>query len=183
MYSCRRYLFYFVIVTDYLTPSLSLQNIDILCGNNDTSDFATSATLRKLLSDAAVIERTRNCHEYFHGGVAPIPAAAGASSTANFNLAFAVSVYHQAALLELLLASVALPGGAFCIHVDAKVADETVSKAVRGLVRCYREESEKARRGLSFLINFLCETVREAVALKKLLRQNLLFSKLKCDLS
>jgi len=92
-----------------------------------TCRIGLSVQIQQFLSDESIIERTRDCDEYFK----TMPVAAlddnreGVSD--NVKLAFSHSVHHQAGILELFLALFFRPGNYHCLHVDAKVSHDCSS--------------------------------------------------------
>ncbi len=113
------------------------------------ADEGHKATLRNFFSESAIIQRTRNCTNYF-GKIReffPLESAAKIESEVifDFPLAFAISIHEQVGIFEAFLASSFRISDSYCIHVDSK-AESEVKEAVAGLVKCYKDRYKQSKR-------------------------------------
>jgi len=105
----------------------------------------TKLYLQDFFSDEAIIQRTKNCNNYF-SGLSPIGKPFSAFEPLKeeelaFPLAWAISAYHQIGILEMFLASSFRPNDPICVHVDAKSSD-TSWTAAKQLIGCYQESTD-----------------------------------------
>ncbi|TRY73679.1 hypothetical protein TCAL_10160 [Tigriopus californicus] len=92
--------------------------------------------MKQFLSEDAILERTKNCDEYFR--LMPTNAFHNVS-VEEWKLRFGVahSLHTQIGIFEMYLALHYRPVDSHCIHLDLKASDK-VKSAVRSLVRCYK---------------------------------------------
>eukprot|EP00095_Tigriopus_kingsejongensis_P009896 maker-scaffold470_size172058-snap-gene-0.32 protein:Tk09896 transcript:maker-scaffold470_size172058-snap-gene-0.32-mRNA-1 annotation:"n-acetyllactosaminide beta- -n-acetylglucosaminyl- isoform a isoform x2" len=83
------------------------------------------------LSEEAVIQRTRDCPGYMRS-------LSHRFENNSHPIGFAISMYHQPAILELFLATSFHPQDSYCFHLDPK-APLSVETAFNGLIQCYQE--------------------------------------------
>ena len=94
---------------------------------------------QEFFKDETIIERTRNCDNYFN----EIPVLNLLDDDQKFSnefpLAFSHLLNHEIGVFEAFLAVNFRPSDRHCIYIDKK-AESKVTDAVQGLVKCYHEK-------------------------------------------
>lgn len=111
----------------------------INCSNPKSyKDPLLKLDIKHFLSEDAILERTKNCDEYFR--LMPTNAFQNVSID-EWKLRFGVahSLHTQIGIFEMYLALHYRPVDSHCIHLDLKATDK-VKLAVRSLVRCYKHK-------------------------------------------